>query len=130
MFDTYITKKSEESIPQVKSISIFNKRAPTDESIKLYGEMKQKAYDSILDSLTINDNTFNLSVILQNDYESYEKICHYVYKLNDVEYRGQFRVDMTMNKLRSEDIQKIYEDASKQIASTLCNVFLKDRLYK
>ena len=55
MFDTTIVKTAD---PYPQHISVTEKRAPTDESVRLLREMQQKSEDSIVESMRLDDNEF------------------------------------------------------------------------
>ena len=63
MFDTYVTRSTKEYVPYVKE----EKRAPTDDSIRLYGEMMEKAYASILRSMKTQEGTIDFSGFVYRD---------------------------------------------------------------
>lgn len=122
MLNSYhIHSHATEYIPFEKTVKEI--KAPTDESIKLYEEIKQKAYESILDSIIINNNTFNCKAEIVKDWQSYSNICYYEFTLNNKKIKGKIIVDSLLEK---EDwIKKIYEEASNQMAYELLNVITK-----
>jgi len=63
MFDTYVTRSTKEYVPYVKE----EKRAPTDDSIRLYGEMLDKARTSILRSMRTQEGTIDFSGFAYRD---------------------------------------------------------------
>ena len=64
MFDrTYVTSHTKEYVPYVKE----EKRAPTDDSIRLYGEMLEKARASILRSMKTQEGTICFSGFVYRD---------------------------------------------------------------
>jgi len=122
MFDkVLLTQTNREYIPYEKIIT--EKRAPTDESIKLYNEMKEKAYSSILKSIQINDNSLNVSAVLFNDLASFERICKYRLTLNGQEVEGNIKVDVFREKdkidLLQEIVKRVAQDISAQIGLLL-----------
>ena len=125
MFDTY-TKSPSEYIPYEKTI--IHKRAPTDESIELYEEMKEKAYNSILDSIKVDGNILNFSAIVYKDPNSFHTICKYKVVLNGYNIIGEIKVDETeFRLLRKEEIQKkIFEDVSKYITFELLKQYSEE----
>lgn len=55
-----------EYTPYKESVEITENRAPTDASIALFAEMREKAFKSIVDTIVVNDNTFNFKACVFN----------------------------------------------------------------
>ena len=53
MFDTYMSRNVQETTYCEKTVNIKEVKAPTDESVRLYGEFLDKAHKSILDSFIV-----------------------------------------------------------------------------
>ena len=66
MFDNYTTGKSHtEYVPYDKTIT--EKRAPTDDSIRLANEYKDKILNDLMGSAVLNNNEFNCAIsVYQN----------------------------------------------------------------
>ena len=118
MFDKYYTKGTEH-IPYTKTINIG--RAPTDESIKLYEEIKEKAFKSILDSMNISGNTVNVNAILYQDDSSFQRVLRYKYILNGDESEGKIFCDDSITKCK---------DSMEQICKSLANKIAVEILIK
>lgn len=122
MFDTYHSK---EYVPYEKNIVVTEKKAPTDESIRLYEEIKEKAYKSILDSFTINENNISFSVIAYRDKLCMEDVIQYKFILNGKEFVGKDKVGV-YGLLSKEDVfRNIYASISQEIAEMLMTDLLK-----
>jgi hypothetical protein len=118
MFDTiYQGRTHTEYIPYEKTVKEI--RAPTDDSIKLYGEIKEKAYKSILDSFYLEDNIFKASIMVYQDIMSDERVCMYKYTLNGIEYQDEFRSRNFKIENKSDIIHNVIKGISDQIAITL-----------
>ena len=104
-------------------------KAPTDESIKLYSEMKEKAYDSILMTLDASDNTLGIKAIVYRDHIEFCTWCKYILLLNGREIKGEIQIHefeiADGDKLAV--MKRIYKDASDYIANELIEYMLKDR---
>ena len=128
MFDHYNIHDTE-YIPYTKTV--IEKRAPTDESIRLYGEMKEKAYASVLDTLELHDNILNMTAILYEDFDhDLYHMCKYKFMLNGKEIKGEIRVsrlDM-MGKRLEEIYKKIVADAAQYIAVEIVMCLEEERL--
>lgn len=119
MFNTYINKGTE-YIPYEKEVREI--KAPTDDSIRLYQEIKEKAYKDILYSIERHDNEFNFNAIVYKDHISYSTVCSYVFTLNGKKIEGDIelqRVTLRASESKQEVIKKIIEHASLTIASYL-----------
>lgn len=103
-----------EYVPYEKTV--IEKRAPTDESIKLYKEMKEKAYSSILGTIELQDNILNVNGILYEEYISMDKVCKYRLMLNGREITGEIRSSRLDLKDKQFIVRKIVDDASRHIA--------------
>lgn len=91
-------------------------KAPTDEAIKFYEEIKQKAFDSIIDTIIINDNKFNCKAILYKDIHSFQYVIKFKYTINGKAFSDSIQVT---NIDRNNIIKKIYESISSCIANKL-----------
>jgi len=102
--------------------TIIEKKAPTDESIKLYEEIKEKAYDSILDTIVVNDNSLNLKAILYKDNFSYKQVCKYKVVLNGAEISGNISIegiDVTGQSAKEAVLRKIVAKVAEKLAVDL-----------
>lgn len=107
-----------ETISRPYEKTIIECKAPTDASIKLYEEIKEKAYKSIIDTIEIKNNILNVSAIIYKELLSYNIICKYTLKLNDANINGKIEV----KEYDKDDLyKKIVEAASKFIAIELIN---------
>ena len=113
-----------EYIPYEKSVIEY--RAPTDESIRLWEEMKEKAYKSILDSIELKDNIFNFSAILYKSLHSYQIICKYRFTLNKYTIENEFPFEYIDLKDKSDLYKKLIETASQYIAIEITKSIKKD----
>lgn len=103
-----------ERVPYEKTV--VEKRAPTDDSIRLYDEIKEKAYNSILGTIEIRDNSLNVVAILYEDFLAYHKVCKYRLKLNGKEITGEIRSSEVDLQDRQALLQEIVDKASRHIA--------------
>jgi hypothetical protein len=123
---TYIIHETERVVPYTKTV--IEQKAPTDESIKLYDELKEKIYNSIVDSIEINDNILNLSAVIFEDYLIGKYICNYKVLLNGKEFTGRIKVNKTFNKI---DIYKeIVKQVSNKLAIDIFEIGMKSKQWK
>jgi|WetSurMetagenome_2_1015567.scaffolds.fasta_scaffold984407_1 hypothetical protein len=116
MFNTYYSKDTEYK-PYVKTV--IENRAATDESIKFYDEIKEKAYDSILCTIPIQNNSFNGNLMIYKDICQFNKICKYIFYLNGKEFKGSFDIDDNFSLDREKLIFNFYKILSEEIAKQL-----------
>ena len=103
-----------EHVPYEKSIVEY--RAPTDDSIRIWEDMKEKAYKSILGSIELRDSVLNMNAILYEETYSNEKVCKYRLSLNGQEITGEVRSSRLDLKNKMELYRKIVDDAARHIA--------------
>ena len=107
-----------ESVPYAKTVTINENRAPTDESVKLYDEFKQRAYDSIIDAFEVSDNAFNFKAFIYIDPCQYMITFRYISSINGKEIKGESQVSIDEYD-RYEVVQKIIEDIAGQLAKQI-----------
>jgi hypothetical protein len=117
MFDSY----SYEAFPYEKTVHEY--KAPTDDSIRIYGEMKEKAYKSILKSIGVNNNIINFSAIIYTEFSTYEEVLQYRVMLNGKEYVG--RVNEPIYRNDEDIIRLVYEHLSQELAKQIIGEAMK-----
>jgi hypothetical protein len=87
---THIHKTRTEYVPYAKEVNITEKRAPTDESVKLFSEFRQKALDNIVDSFHIDTNILKAEYIsFRNDAPMDTTTIFIKINLNGEEFKMQ-----------------------------------------
>lgn len=126
MFDTYVQGRTEtQLIPYVKTV--HEHKAPTDDSIRIYKEIKEKAYNSLLYSFTLSDNIFDAKVMVYQDYELGDRVCAYSFLLNGRRVKNEFRSRNILMEKKEELIPKIIEGISEQIAVELTRLMYENK---
>ena len=132
MFDSYtLGQRTTEYVPYEKTIT--ENRAPTDESIKIYDEIVNRAYKSILNSIKVEGNIFNCKAILYQPCEfGQEKIvCSYHADLNGFPLEGKLEYDFfefrIQRKTEEEVLQDIFKKLSEHVAAEILKVAFKDK---
>lgn len=64
---THIHKGRTEYVPYEKTVSITEKKAPTDESIRILNEMEEKATQNIIAKIKIESNNINAVALYFRD---------------------------------------------------------------
>lgn len=118
MFNTTVINPVRvEHVPYEKAVTI--NRAPTDASIKLWEEMRDKAYASLLESITISDNGMNGRAIVMRDLYTDKVKFKYEFTLNGRSYGGSGDFTDYDIKGRRELAEKIYNSLAGAIAVEL-----------
>ena len=78
MFDTYRL----ESSPSYSSVYVTEKRAPTDESVRLLKEMEHAAAEKLLESVRVENCGIDAVMHRYEDYLTQQTKFLIIYKLN------------------------------------------------
>lgn len=118
MFDSVHYHKTDH-IHEIKNITI--KKAPTDESIKMYDEFKEKAMDSIIHSIKIDNNEFNGVSVLYKDHYEYKVYLAYKFILNGKSFQGKEDISEIYTKTWEfeESVKVFYNKVSNAISQKL-----------
>ena len=110
MLDTYVRVSPEVTVHS----TITEKRAPTDDSIRLLKEMQEKAQASVISAVSLTDNTFNCVIHTQKDLLSCMHVFLVIYSLNGK--RRELRVEADEWMSPEEKIEKVIESLSTRLA--------------
>jgi hypothetical protein len=119
MFDVknYYQNKHTSSYSKV---DITEKKAPTDESLKLLKEMEEKTLNRIVDRHLVNGNGLEIiGITLENHAWRDEVDYVYGFRLNGRLYSGKIQVGKATLYSKEEVIEKVYQNLSQVIASKL-----------
>jgi len=85
---------TKEYIPYVKRVEVTEHRAPTDDSIRLYKEMEEKAVNNIIGKEIFKDNELN-GVVLYVEYGApiNDIVAHIKFSLNGKQYHEKVEVE-------------------------------------
>ncbi|MGD9161254.1 MAG: hypothetical protein PVG39_22770, partial [Desulfobacteraceae bacterium] len=121
MFDKILVQRSSrEYVPYEKTV--IEKRAPTDDSIRLYKEMEDKVRKSVIDSIVIDDEGTGLKIaaVLYEDFTNETSVCDWRINFNNGIIYDRFRVPMDWKFGSKHDLlNKVYDELGKQIAAGL-----------
>ncbi len=133
MFDRTVIRQSRtEHVPYTKTI--IEKKAPTDESIRIYDEMRQKAHDSVLLTLELKDNAFSVVAVVERRMDMFALSCFYKFSLNGQEFSDSFDIDKDLfkdkdyNKFLEKLIASVSEKVSYIISELIARDLMKIRL--
>jgi len=122
MFDTYKFKKAP------SKIEVVEKKAPTDDSIRLLNEMQEKAFDNIIDHVQLSNNELkDIRCWIYPDQYSYIEKCFVRFKLNGKD------VDFTINlpcryTETSQIIQEIRDRVIFELANVICSELVRTNI--
>jgi len=118
MFDRVTIQQGKEAAPYAKTVTVHEHRAPTDDSIRLYQEIEDKAYQNLLHRIQVNDNALNFGAIVHVPRTTTNQEIAYIFTLNGREITGKITIKhheaLTLD--RQGIVRKIVEDASRHIA--------------
>lgn len=131
---TYIDNSKSYGGPS--KIDVVEKKAPTDESIRLLNEMQQKAFDNVVECVQLSNNELTeLTYWLYPDYHSFSERVRIRFLLNGKV--KDFSFTMPCKYTDKADIQKIiiekiYMEISKDIFAGFVEKNLKQliEIYK
>ena len=90
-----------------------------EDSVRLYGELLQKARMEIVDTLEINDNSFNVTAVIFKDAMHLNVICKYRVVLNGEEIWGEVKEAEYNFSNKKDVIIAIVRKVSDVLASTI-----------
>lgn len=74
-------------------VTVEEKRAPTDESVRLLREMEQAARDKVEQSINVGGNGFECVVHVMKEAMSMDTVAVAIFKLNGKPMRAEARVE-------------------------------------
>jgi hypothetical protein len=114
-----IVQPVREYVPYAKTVTVQEHRAPTDDSIRIYKEMEEKANKNILCSIEIRDNILNINAVVIAPPEALAAWkCLYHFTLNGRDIQGEIKLKyhelMAIDK--NEILRTIVDQAARHIA--------------
>lgn len=103
---------------------ITEKRAPTDDSVKLLVEFERAAKEKIVKAQELDNNVISAVVWHLNDYLSLKKKFNILIKLNGETITIEHSVDPILTN--AQILESIYEKISERISATLMDSIVKD----
>lgn len=122
MFDTYRVSPSRISV----NTTVTEKRAATDDSVRLLKEMEEKARERIVESMILPNNLLSGTVHRQHDIINMAIYFHVHYQLNNVKREARTRVIDGGRESIGENIEAIYKALSEDIA----RILISESLFK
>jgi hypothetical protein len=94
-------------------------RAPTDESVRLLKEMESEAKQKIVESITVNNTTFECSVQMNVDPINDRSVYWIVYQLNGKQSKLEVAIPNWMGLSDIDKINHVRDGLAKDIASNM-----------
>lgn len=123
MFDHYEIGRSPSSI----NVTVEEKRAPTDESVRLLREMEEKIQKSLVQSIRVENTEFNCVVHVFEDLMSSQFRLMAVFKLNGKQERAEYRTN-TWQFSPEEAITRLRDAVATKIANLIAGSFSKEQV--
>ena len=116
MFNTYHSH-STEYVPYTKNV--VEHRAPTDESIRLYGELVEKAQRSLLDSFELKNSILDIAVQVTQDPLTQSRLIWFRCVLNGQVVEDSVKLPYSPLTSREEIIRLVIDDISTRLAKAI-----------
>lgn len=94
MFDRINIQSNTEYVPYDKTVTVTEKKAPTDDSIKLLNEFEEKARKNIIAKINIDENYLKAVAVAHWVDIMHDQIIFYgKFTLNGKEYRIEEKIN-------------------------------------
>jgi hypothetical protein len=91
---THIHQSRTEHVPYCKEVNITEKKAPTDESVRLLNNMQDKAQRNIIATIKIEENFLKAVAIYYRDEMISDRMTYHIrFELNGKEYMIEDYID-------------------------------------
>lgn len=101
------------------SVTIEEKRAPTDESVRLLRDMESKAREQVIKSVTLPSNDLRGTIHVMRDALSCGDRFRVLFSLNGKKHEHSFFMDDFQNEGPEDVAQKIVDELSRYLASAI-----------
>lgn len=104
-----------------QTVKIEERRAPTDESVRLLKEFEEKAREKIESSINVGGNGFECTIITERDVLSMDVVAAALFKLNGISLKATARIkDFDLKKKGPGDFAiALRDEVAKVIANEL-----------
>lgn len=118
MFDTYLHRTVVER-GGPSNVTVTEKRAPTDESVRLLKEMEAAALDKVLSAIPLKDNLLEGVLVERDSFSDLQKWFMLILKINGKRVDLLAKVDDDVCKDQHKMIAEVIKQFSEQLASQL-----------
>ncbi len=128
-----IPKSDTVYVPFEKTVNVH--KAPTDESIKLFHEFREKAVKDIIEKVNVTDNIVNgyAMYISTGTSPDIQFTLHYKFMLNGEKISGKVDVKYEYGRdskaLYRNLLKRLYDEMSKAIAYKIVEDFHDQKIY-
>ena len=105
--------------------NVTERRAPTDESVRLLKEMEFEAKQKIVESITVNNTTFECSIQMNIDMLNDKSVYWIVYRLNGKQGKLEVGIPNYKNLTDIEKIIHVRDELAKDIAANMIDDLLR-----
>lgn len=100
----------EDRYPKDTTVNVTEKRAPTDESVRLLKEMEEAARNKVLETIVVADTSFECKIHKMVDPINDQDVYNVVFSLGKQKRRTEVRVDK-YRKLTPQEVAVAIRDA-------------------
>ena len=105
--------------PDSINVNIQERRAATDESVRILREMEKEVQQKITDSIRVQNCEIDLVVHTAVDYLNSQSLMALVYCING----KKTRVDLTFNSWETQDKEKVSDKIIQRLSESIaCNL--------
>lgn len=110
-------------------IKVTEKKAPTDESIRLYDEFLEKAKEQLVHSVVVDTNVLKGSVLVfRNNLMSFDCTYYINFLLNGKEYRIKGTIDPKKARWEQDPKNELIKMLYRSISETIAEEIIKENL--
>lgn len=106
-------------VSHTHSTTVTEKRAPTDESVKLLREMEEAARQKVLETIVVSDTQFECVIHKNHDCLSDCDVYDVIYKLNGNKKAARVQIERYRNYTQEEVLIKIRDGLAESIANEM-----------
>lgn len=118
MFDRLVLAAGPRSVHHSHAATITEKRAPTDESVRLLKEFEEKAEAKVVAAISVGDTTFECVLHQQEDMLSDKLLYRAIFSLNGKKMTADYEVERWRGDVQPHEILSGIRDAvAKEIAT-------------
>ena len=105
--------------PDSINVNIQERRAATDESVRILREMEKEVQQKITDSIRVQNCEIDLVVHTYPDYLNHQFLMALIYCING----KKTQVDLTFNMLELQDKEKVLDTIIQRLSESIaCNL--------
>ena len=109
-----------------RHVTITEKRAPTDESVKLLREMEAKAEAEVIKAVSVGNSTFECVVHQVRDHMSDMMQSRAIFKLNGKQMTAKVETDPRKSGPHMDGVRDVFDKLSDEMAKVITREILND----